>query len=316
MKKYIRRAVLNKPLVSVIIPTYNRANFLPRAIKSVLFQTFKDFEIIIADDGSTDNTNKVVKRFNDKRIIYVHSEINKGAPTARNAGLRIANGEFIAFLDSDDEWLPEKLRKQVGMIENLPKSVGLIYTDVIRVFQRTGEIIQKNVPHFQGNVSREIIMNCFIASPTPLIRKECFQKVGGFDERLPAHQEWDMFIRILQCYEVAYVPERLAKYYIHDSQITNDINKKIQAWEIILEKHKDKFVKNYKVFSVYLNYLAKLYCLNNDLKKSRLCFIKSIWYAPLQKNSYLHMFLSLILWRKHKLVVEKEIPKYKNISLY
>ena len=120
-----------KPTVSVIIPTYNRAKLLPRAIKSVLNQTFKDFEVIIVDDGSTDNTEEVINEFqkHNKRIKYIRHEKNKGAAAARNTGIKIAQGEYIAFQDSDDEWLPNKLEKQMEIFESAPAEIGVVYTD-------------------------------------------------------------------------------------------------------------------------------------------------------------------------------------------
>ena len=112
------------PKVSVIIPTYNRAHLVGRAIRSVLNQTYQDFEIIVVDDGSTDNTEEVVKSFNDPRIRYIRHEKNRGGSAACNTGIRAARGEYIAFQDSDDEWLPEKLEKQMQVFENTPTGVG------------------------------------------------------------------------------------------------------------------------------------------------------------------------------------------------
>lgn len=114
-------------LVSVIIPTYNRANLILQAVKSVLNQTYKNFEIIIVDDGSSDNTEDVINVIHDNRIRYIKHAINKGASAARNTGIREAKGKYIAFQDSDDHWLPDKLEKQVKRIENTPDHVGAVF---------------------------------------------------------------------------------------------------------------------------------------------------------------------------------------------
>ena len=115
--------VKKSPTISVIIPTYNRADFIGRAIESVLDQTYQDFEIIVIDDGSKDNTENIVKSFDDTRITYIRLKDNKGAAVARNTGIGTARGKFIAFQDSDDEWLPQKLAKQMEVFEKVDSGV-------------------------------------------------------------------------------------------------------------------------------------------------------------------------------------------------
>ena len=116
------------PTVSIIIPTYNREQLLGRAIKSVLAQTYQDFELIIVDDGSTDNTERLVKSFNSEKTRYIRHRKNKGPAAARNTGIRSAKGDYIAFQDSDDEWMPEKLEKQMRAFTTAPPEVGVVYT--------------------------------------------------------------------------------------------------------------------------------------------------------------------------------------------
>jgi len=121
-------ANLERCSVSIVIPTYNRAGLLSRTIQSVLNQTYQDFEIIIVDDGSTDKTEEVVKSFNSKKIFYNRHEENKGANAARNTGIKASRGEYIAFQDSGDEWLPQKLERQMKVFENASPEVGVVYT--------------------------------------------------------------------------------------------------------------------------------------------------------------------------------------------
>ena len=119
--------------VSVIIPTCNRAHLIGRAVKSVLAQTYRDIEVIIVDDGSTDNTEEVVKSFDDPRIRYVKLDVNKGAAAARNAGIRLARGGFVAFQDSDDEWCREKLADQMDSFRDLSMKTGVVFTGIWRI---------------------------------------------------------------------------------------------------------------------------------------------------------------------------------------
>ena len=131
--------------VSVIIPTYNRAACLKLALASVLNQTYQNFEIIVVDDASTDGTADVVRGFADARITYVRHDVNRGkvgaGAAARNSGIARAQGTYIAFLDDDDEWLPEKLARQVAVLDRGPRSVGAIYTGFVKIDQATGQIV-------------------------------------------------------------------------------------------------------------------------------------------------------------------------------
>ncbi|MCK5306492.1 MAG: glycosyltransferase [Candidatus Omnitrophica bacterium] len=282
------------PVVSVIIPTYNRAEFLPRAINSVLNQTFKDFELIIVDDGSTEDIKSVVNAFNDNRMRYIRHNIPRGAASARNTGIKYANNDFLAFLDDDDEWNEDKLLLQIQEFERADEKVGLVYSDMIRINDITGQIMNDNVKHYSGDISKEIITNCFIGSPTYMIKKKCFDKIGPFDIELPAHQEWDLFIRLSDYYDVLYLPQKLAIYHMHGDQITTSLVKKIKAWEIILKKHQMKFLKNSKVFSSFLLYLGKLYILNDDYLKGCKLFWNSIKICKLQKKVYFYLILNYL----------------------
>ena len=143
-------ATSNKPLVSVILPTFNRAKLLSRAINSVLKQSYYNLECIVVDDGSIDNTEKVVKSINDNRIVYLKHNYNKHASAARNTGIAKSKGKFIAFLDDDDQWLPKKLEKQISLIQKLPPSVGLIYCWMD--YYNNEKLIHKHRPKLRGSV--------------------------------------------------------------------------------------------------------------------------------------------------------------------
>ena len=157
------------PLVSVIIPTRNRVEMLCRAVNSVLSQTFDNLECIVVDDESHDNTEKVINSFEDDRLKYFRHEKNKGASAARNTGIRQSQGEFIAFLDDDDEWLDEKLEKQVNLLENLPSKYGMVYC-WMDYYDNIGTIIHNHHPTLcsyplKGNLQKSPQSKCNLQMP-------------------------------------------------------------------------------------------------------------------------------------------------------
>ncbi len=145
------RDKFDAPLISVVLPTFNRKRLLPRAINSVLNQTYKNLELIIIDDGSTDNTEEIVKAYSDTRIRYCKQKLNRGGSAARNAGIKLAKGELISFQDSDDEWLPEKLERQVRKFSEVGDDVGVIYCGYESVFERTKEVLPRSIPDESHN---------------------------------------------------------------------------------------------------------------------------------------------------------------------
>src|SRR5262249_23269523 len=214
----------NMPKVSVIIPTHNRAHFLRGAIFSVLNQTFQDFEIVVVDDASTDNTAKVVAAFNDDRIRFIQHDTNKGGSAARNTGILASKCDYIAFLDDDDEWLPDKLRKQMEiLVASLPE-VGGVYTGCLDVDKVSGKVIRQRIPTKRGNLSRELLIeNCVGGTSAMLLRKVCLQKVGLFDETLPRSQDYDLWIRISREFLFECAQEPLFKYNVHGKKISTDL---------------------------------------------------------------------------------------------
>ena len=295
------------PTVSVIIPTYNRAHLIGRAIQSVLNQTYQDFEVIVVDDGSTDNTEEVIKEYQeqDRRIRYIRHEKNKGGSAARNTGIKLAKGKYIGLLDDDDEWLPEKLEKQMRKFQNSSEKVGVIYSGFFYISEKSGKIVSEIIPHLRGKVYANLLKGCILGSPTPLIKKRCFQKAGFFDETLPSCQDWDMWIRLSKYYDFDFVPDILAKHHVHGGQISADLNAKIVAREKLMEKYWVNFSKNPKSFSAILQRLGILYSLAGNHKKGRKYFMKSIKQNPLQKGSYIHFLLSFLSPRIHRNLLKK-----------
>ena len=208
----------NNSIVSVIIPTYNTAHFLGEAIQSVLDQTYQDFEIIVSDDGSTDNTEEVVRSFGNERIRYIKLKENSGGSSVpRNTGLRAARGKYIAFLDSDDVWLHNKLELEVEFLKTHP-SLGMVYSGYTYFGTRNGRG-ERDSKYFSlpaGHMLKEIFMDNPIIPSAVLVRKSCFDKVGLFDESLTHCGDADMWLRIAAYFEIDYLDIPLANSRLHD----------------------------------------------------------------------------------------------------
>lgn len=257
-------------LVSVIIPTYNRSEYLKRAINSVLNQTMPDYEIIIVDDGSTDDTERVVRKYADKRIRYVKHRQRKGGSAARNTGILAARGSLIAFLDDDDEWLPRKLELQVKRFEENIK-LGAVYTGYFIRYGGTNGPIRKIVPKKRGNIYKALLIrNVVGTASTVMVRAECFFEVGMFDDSLPSSQDADMWRRLSRKYEFDYVEIPLVIYNAHfGNRVSGNYRAAAKACEIELEKFSQDLKRHKRIHSIRLLKYAKLLYLAGDQKKGR-----------------------------------------------
>lgn len=181
------------PLVSVIIPTYNRAAMVGQAVESVLAQTYSDFELIVVDDGSTDETDKVLSAYRDR--IRLLQQSNRGVSAARNHGIRNAKGRLIAFLDSDDLWLPEKLSRQAAFFERYPESL-ICQTEEIWI--RNGRRVNPKKRHrkLSGDIFGPSLELCLVSPSAVMLRKVLFDEIGLFDEELPACEDYDLWLRV------------------------------------------------------------------------------------------------------------------------
>lgn len=201
-----------RPLVSIIIPTYNRSDLLQRALRSVLAQTYDRFEALIVDDGSDEDIAAVVAGFDDPRLVHLRQPGNLGVAAARNRGLGEARGELIAFLDSDDRWEPHKLQAQVDILMRRPHKVGLIYSGVAAENERGERTL--TIPTERGDVFRDMLWRNVVhfGTSSVVIRREVVNTVGLFDETLPAIEDYDYWIRIARFYEFEFAPDHLIVY--------------------------------------------------------------------------------------------------------
>lgn len=301
------------PRVSVIIPTYNRAHLLPRAIRSVLCQTFDDFELIVVDDCSDDDTERVVRSFDDSRIIYVRNNRNEREAGSRNRGVRTARANYLAFLDSDDEWLPRKLEKQMALFEGLSGRVGVVYSGFC--FAKGEESFNEFIPLFRGDVHERMLKGCFMVSITPIVRKECFAKEGLFDGRLPRATDWDMWIRISEHFDFEVVPEVLAKYHIHGSQLSSDLNSRISSWRMLIQKYAKVLSVRPKTAAIWFRRLGVLCCISQMNWDARRYLRKSIGANPLLFATYL-LYVATFIPLSHFLLRRLLTQNREGVYLY
>ncbi|MEX0685075.1 MAG: glycosyltransferase family A protein [Balneolales bacterium] len=228
-------------LVSVIIPTYNRAHLVKDAIDSVLKQTYQNFELLIVDDYSEDNTKEVVKSFKHQNIKYLLNNRSKGAQGARNTGLLASRGQWIAMLDSDDIWLPTKLEKQVAYIKITKNNVAGLSTGNAKYDFKNHKVIKYKIPQKRIHTAKDLLYKNYLSGfSTFIFNKEKALITGGFDERFPAMQDVDFYISMSKQGEIHSLFEVLA--YIREEnkdRITTNYQLKLLASTIFHEKYKD-----------------------------------------------------------------------------
>ena len=305
------------PTVSVIIPTYNRAHLISRAIKSVLNQTYQDFEVIVVDDGSTDNTEEVIKEFQkkDERIKYVRHEKNKGGSAARNTGIKAAKGKYIAFLDSDDEWLSKKLQKQIAIYQKSEKlDSKVLYTGIFYIDQSNGTTQQK-IPTKEGWIFYDLLFDNVVVGgcSTVILPRRCIDVVGLFDEMLDSSQDLDMWLRLSRRYPFIAIKEPLTKVYIHEKRITENARAKVRAREHIFEKFSEEIQKERRAHGYFHFKTGNICCHNGYMKEGRDEFLKAIKIDPWSLKYYPYFISSCLgfnvfqklAWLKNKVNITK-----------
>jgi glycosyltransferase involved in cell wall biosynthesis len=279
---------MHTELVSVIIPTYKRAHILPRAIKSVLNQTYSNLELIIIDDGSRDNTSAVVSDVKDKRIRYIESSENKGLSSARNTGLRASQGEFVAFLDDDDEWIPDKLQSSLDVFrKNQGSNIGLVYTNGYLVKKSKKNIFfkdsrqsstvytdtqrQKNI--FPTSISSPLLQFC-------MLPKSVVLKTGFFDECIRNWEDVDFFVRVASVFDVYFLNIPLAIIHEQDQHLGMVNADVMKSREYFFGKHRDKISKDRNNLYRFNQKMARDWLMLGDKRLARNYFLKALKIKP------------------------------------
>ena len=256
------------PRVSVVIPTYNREHTVERAIKSVLDQTYRNFELIVVDDASSDNTEIIVKKLaaEDKRIRYIRHENNLGVTSGRNTGIHHARGYYLTFLDDDDQMLSHKLESETTILDN-HKELIICTTGFSFIRSSTGELLKK-VKFEQRIIDQKTALrgNCMTTNDFTVVR-EAALKIGGYDVSQPARDDYDFWIRITSQGKGIQVPlYTVNKYVMRDDQISHGFGKKLRGTKLLLEAHRRLFESDPIAHSIILSRIGLMHLLNSEIE--------------------------------------------------
>jgi glycosyltransferase involved in cell wall biosynthesis len=299
------------PRVSVIIPSYNRASLLPRAVNSVLAQTLADFELIIVDDASTDNTETIVAGFSDPRIRYLKHSTNQYAAGARNTGMEEASGEFIAFLDSDDKWLPHKLAEQVAQLDAAGPDWVAGYTGALVNMKGGVNERSETRPEYEGDVLPDYLLGRFtIWTPTFIFRRDLLDAVGLFDPTLIRGEDVDFYFRVLQQGKLACLTEPAVELFIEVDKGIADVS--AECDRRLLQKHKSlidaqgRFTASY-IRAYYGFRQGERYLIENRVAEGIGALSKALATNPfLPAKRYASMLFKLVRACSSKLVGDEK----------
>ncbi|OYR56280.1 glycosyltransferase family 2 protein [Halorubrum halodurans] len=269
------------PIVSIVIPVYEQPDLLVDALNSISRQTFDNYEVLVVDDSSKEKFKPIIDKYDDRVRLLTHDE-NKGAAEARNTGINVARGEFIAFLDADDTWDPTKLKKQLREFEKSDNYLGLVYTGFVQ-YELDGTE-WKRYPEASGDIYiEELERDRIHPTSTVMVRQECLDHVGGFDSSLPSRQDYDLWIRITEHYEVGQVDEILVDKREQPDSISKDFESRIKGDLAVFEKVQkragdlDLWTRN-RILSYHHHVIGRDYESNDD----RLLALKHLGLAILR----------------------------------
>ncbi|MCH8157675.1 MAG: glycosyltransferase family 2 protein [Nitrospinae bacterium] len=290
-----------QPVVSVVIPAFNRAHLLSRSVRSALDQDFRDTEVLVINDGSTDNTSEVVRELakQDDRLKLVEHDRNKGEAAARNLGVREARGTFVAFLDSDDEWLPGKLSKQISVFRDAPSSVGAIMSRYSIISPDGSEEPVRDwtdiLPITEINLLAKGCGLCM--GVTFLVRKSVYDKIGYYDESLPIFVDLDWLCRLLSLYEIVKLDDVHARYHKSPMRRGEMLADGVRKYEAKNADHLNSFkwIDRIRIKSQFYNYISLAYAANGPWWKFIVSRFLHFAANPFQHpGNYKHFIFALL----------------------
>ncbi len=292
---------MHEPLVSVLIPTYNRAARLMAAVKSVQAQTYGAWELIVVDDASTDTTQEVMHDLSaaDARIKYVRFDLNQGQSAARNRAAELAAGKYLAFLDSDDEWLPEKLAQQVSFFESQSETVALTYSGAYFRNASEGTTRIKHAVDSGDLHEKELLYNPVGGPSRVMVRTSVFKQVGGFDVSFRSHEDWDLWIRISETWSIAALDVPLIVYIESSDSMTLDPAKLVAGYEHLWQKH-GILLRSRHMRAVHYCRLGHRLASFGAIREGRAYLVKAVQAEPWNPKALFLLMLSMLPSRSYR----------------
>lgn len=291
---------MSQPLVSVIITTYNRAHLVCRAIDSVLAQTYKNIEIIVVDDCSIDATSHLISNYGNS-VKYLRNIYNMGVSASRNLGIKTSNGDFVCFLDDDDELFPDKIEKQIELFRK-NSAIGVVYCGSVK---KNDSETAPHPPILKGKIFPSVLKGCPNAIHTLLVKRECFLEIGFFDESLSFYEDLDIWIRLAKKFVFDFVDENLVSYNIHGVQTSVMVEQRIVGTEAIIQKYSSDFLCNPYLLYGHLRRLASRYALIGNYEMFYNYIGRALYLKPWSIGCYAHLILATISTSLHKKIICK-----------
>lgn len=299
--------MLNNEMISIIMPSYNREKTIERAIESVLQQTYTNWELIIVDDASDDDTKTIVNHYiTDQRIKYLRNEKNMGANFSRNRGIRSAQGKYVAFLDSDNTWEKNKLEKQINVLRNECDMVYCAVNSYLGAEVRRIPNIVFPLDYYDIHLNKVLVHYNVVDTSAMMIKRDFLIKIGLFDEKMPRHQDYELAIRIVENGTVRYINETLVNTYRMENSISNNSDALFEAIVLMLKKHSQFFASDNGIYNHLL--MGLKYCLEKQLG-----FAITLSYLKYVRSELCDIFQEQI-WKLWEYAFESIIPNYDENS--
>jgi len=314
---------MSKSIVSIIIPTFKRNPSLKRAINSVLNQTFNEYQIIVVDDNNEGSryrklNEKLMEDYKDnEKVIYIKHQQNLNGAAARNTGIKFSKSKYIAFLDDDDEYLPEKTELQINVLEKLDKTWGAVYCGYSKYINN--KLISTDLNSRYGNLKIKLLLmeNPIAAGSTLLIKRSILNELNGFDITFSRHQDWELLMRFFKKYKIAYVKQNLVKININDNTNTENL---IITNERFLKKY-EKDIENLpinlqkEIYKRHYLEITRSFLKNKNIKRAVIYFKKSKKYSKISLIDYAKLVIALINSKiTIKYILLEKVMKFSNTS--
>ena len=280
--------------VSVVIPVQDREGKIIRSVKSALNQTYKNIEVIVVDDGSKDRTYQIASSIKDKRVRVIALENRYGVSKARNVGIKKSEGEFIAFLDSDDEWVKDKIEKQISYIRDYKRRIDIVDCDWYVIDEKNNVELTKRQ---DGPTSEKKLLafKHICSPPTVVARRNALKEVGAFDENISTAEDADLWVRLSQKYEFGHVPEALVKVYRgHRRRLGRNLESFLRGHIRFYVKHRDKYEGEDKIKAKFFEVLSRKLISMDEPVKGRQYIFKSIRVHPFNISGYLILLITFV----------------------